>query len=319
MTKQLSALFWAAVFIILGLHFSGIWSIDGLFDLNAKDVQIQLEKYTKNGLSINQFKNSFGGADNKTTIEKTSLAKTYENTLVAWTGKVDDVEGIRKFYRIRMESDYTPENDLERALSNGIRFILGSQSYKHINSVCGWIYIYPRNTEESQILRNLKRGDGFRYEGIIKDIDSKGCITVKPALLSRDRSEVVDKGFNSDYINKQIDGANKIIEDVRTGIKNGVIEGLKDSDAKKVEVDALINKSIGSDFELTNHGNGRHTCIGKITKDETMGILVCDTSPDDAGKIMGACSINNVCQVKGRIRGHGVFEWYEVETARSLQ
>lgn len=204
-------------------------SCSGEEEIQAKkqNIESQISKYPVSQLTIVDYKLNMNN-QNLTEIQRDSLINNYRNIRVVWTGKIKDVEKVGEYFYIEMENDFSPKNDVERLMSNGVRFIFGAQNFSHIDSVCGTVYISPTSAEDSETIMKLKKGDGFQYDGVINRISNRGCITVKPGILAKDQEVARDKGFKSEYLKQQTNNASQMLNEIKKGIEDGVSKGLED-------------------------------------------------------------------------------------------
>jgi hypothetical protein len=225
-SEMATFIFAACLVVLVGYYMRSCTSEDDV-EKTRQTISSQIAKYPISQLSISDFKLNINDK-NLTQIQRDLLVKSYQNIRVIWTGKIKDIEKDGEYFSIEMENDFSPKNDIERLMSNGVRFMLGTQNYSHIDSVCGTTYLSPQSEDDIEIIAKLKKGDGFRYDGVINRITQRGCIIVKPAILSKDQESVQDRGFKSEYLKQQTDNATQILNEIKKGIEDGVSKGLED-------------------------------------------------------------------------------------------
>jgi hypothetical protein len=73
-------------------------------------------------------------------------------------------------------------------------------------------------------------------------------------------------------------------------------------------------------------------CRGKLVKDDEYGLSLenypsnnlwdtwCDAGIDDlSDKVLKVCSINNKCEIRGQVMGHGVFHWHQINQVSKIE
>jgi len=73
--------------------------------------------------------------------------------------------------------------------------------------------------------------------------------------------------------------------------------------------------------------NSQFTCRGVLTQEEGTYRLApgprmltwcdADIGDKDAGRVLNACKLADRCEIKGTIKGHGIFGWVEITSVKA--
>lgn len=234
--KSISDVFTGICVLFLVLHFAGIFSVDILFDDDGKSVLKKHQSFTRSDLTERDF--VFFIKSNPTDLQKDKKIELQKNKIIQWTGKVENVEKNRDHYIVEMKNDLVPDNDALRLLADGLRFFMGVDDYTHVDSACGRVFIFPVTAKDSQNILNLKKGDAFRFEGMLSDINSRGCVTIKYGLLSKDQSRLSDSGYFSELISEAL----TVVSAVESNFQNS--QSAKNFKLTKADSSCLPDKVV---------------------------------------------------------------------------